>query len=115
MVVKIGWAVAFAATFVVEAPLYLLGLRGVFVLRRGLLVALLLNAATHPLAWWLTLGGGSWWRFASVEAGVWLTEGWLLWALTRAWSRQCALPLKDALGVSLVANALSAGIGLLLQ
>jgi hypothetical protein len=61
------------------------------------------------------VGGGSWWRFASVEVGVWLTEAWLLWALTRVGSRQCALPLKDALGVSLVANALSAGIGLLLQ
>jgi hypothetical protein len=105
--------VAFAGTLVVEAPVYLLGLRGVFELRRGLLVALLLNAATHPLAWWLTVGGG-WWRFASVEAGVWLTEAWLLWAITRVGSRQGALPLKDALGVSLVANALSAGIGLLL-
>lgn len=112
---KIGWAVAFAATLVVETPLYLLGLRGVFELRRALLVALLLNAATHPLAWWLTVGGGSWWRFASVEAGAWLIEAWLLWALARVWCRHCTLPLTDALGVSLVANALSAGIGLLLQ
>jgi hypothetical protein len=113
-----GWLSAFALTLVVETPVYAWGLRGRVALARACLAAIALNAATHPIAWMLTVKG-SWWAFAAVEMGVFLAEGSLVWLLCR--SRRAArpsplppLPLSEACALSLVANSLSAGLGLLL-
>ena len=71
-------------------------------------IALLVNLVTHPLAWALTRAW-SWPRFAAVEAGVWVAESLLLIALVRP-----ASPVALA-AVAFTANALSAGVGLLLS
>ena len=71
-----------------------------------------MNCLTHPLAWRLTLAR-SWPRFAAVEVGVWLIEFGALLLLARAQRRR--LPALDTLVLALVANALSAGLGLWLS
>ena len=102
-----GWLTAFACTLALEAPVYVAGLRRRVSAPRALLLAVALNVATHPLAWWLT-AGHSWSRLAVVELGVWASEALLLWALARP------LPLAEAVALALTANGLSAGVGLLL-
>ena len=101
---------AFACTLVLETPVYLFGLSRVSTKSRPLRfagIALLVNLVTHPLAWALTRAW-SWPRFAAVEAGVWVAESLLLIALVRP-----AGPFALA-AVAFTANALSAGVGLLL-
>lgn len=108
------WAKAFACTLVLETPVYLFGLSRLTAKRRApratlrfVGVALLVNLVTHPFAWALTRAW-SWPRFATVETGVWVAESLLLMALVRP-----ASPLALA-AVAFTANALSAGVGLLL-
>ena len=112
------WAKAFACTLVLETPVYLFGLSRLTAKTRGpratlratsrfVGIALFLNLATHPFAWALTRAW-SWPRFAAVEAGVWIAESLLLMALVRP-----ASPFALA-AVAFTANALSAGVGLLL-
>ena len=116
------WAKAFACTLVLETPVYLFGLSRLTAKTRGpratlratsratlrfVGIALFLNLATHPFAWALTRAW-SWPRFAAVEAGVWIAESLLLMALVRP-----ASPVALA-AVAFTANALSAGVGLLL-
>jgi hypothetical protein len=107
-----AWAIAFVTTLVVETPVYVWGLRERLSRWRAGLLAAGLNVATHPLAWMLT-ARASWAVFAAVEAAVWLGEALLLWALMRG-ARARSLALGEACTLSLVANALSAGVGLLL-
>jgi hypothetical protein len=108
------WAKAFACTLLLETPVYLFGLSRLTPKSRALRdtwrllgIAVALNVATHPFAWALTRAW-SWPRFAAVEAGVWMAESLLLIALVRP-----ASPLALAV-VAFTANALSAGVGLLL-
>jgi len=107
-----AWAIAFATTLLLETPVYIWGLRSRLAVSRAALLSLGLNAATHPAAWTLT-ARGTWVMFAAVEVGVWLTEACLLWLVMRA-IRARAMTLGEAFLLSLVANALSAGVGLLL-
>jgi len=119
----IGWAIAFACTLALETPVYLFGLRRVTgragVTRPFVGLALAVNVATHPFAWALTRAW-SWPRFAAVEAGVWVVESLLLIALVgaaRGRGGRAARPVSPlALAVvAFTANALSAGVGLLLS
>jgi hypothetical protein len=104
--VTLGWAAAFATTLVVEMPVYLAGLRRTVGTPRAAALAVGLNVVTHPLAF--ALGApGSPARFVAVESAVWLVEALLLWAVGR-------LPARRAALLSLAANALSAGAGLLI-
>jgi hypothetical protein len=105
----VTWALAFVVTLALELPVYALLLRRPLGLARALAVAVALNLATHPLAWLATYRWGA--RFFAVEAGVWLAEALLLFALARALGRR--VPLHEALLAALAANALSAGAGLL--
>jgi len=106
------WAIGFALTLALETPIYVLGLRGRMPVRRAALWSLLLNVASHPAAWALTRAW-SWPRFTAVEIGVWLLETALLTFVLR-------VPRTDVSGraavamLTFVANALSAGIGLLI-
>ena len=117
------WAKAFACTLLLETPVYLFGLSRATQMARAtpraprrsrsratlrfVGIAVLVNSITHPFAWALTRAW-SWPRFAAVEAGVWVAESLLLIALVRP-----ASPLALA-AVAFTANALSAGVGLLL-
>jgi hypothetical protein len=108
------WAKAFACTLALETPVYLFGLSRLTGRSRAsrhavrfVGIALFVNLVTHPFAWALTRAW-SWPRFAAVEAGVWVAESLLLIALVRP-----ASPLALA-AVAFTANALSAGVGLLL-
>lgn len=108
------WAKAFACTLLLETPVYSFGLSRVTAKSRALRdtwrfagIAVLVNVVTHPFAWALTRAW-SWPRFAAVETGVWVAESLLLMALVRP-----ASPLALA-AVAFTANALSAGVGLLL-
>jgi len=71
------------------------------------------NLVTQPLLWSMAIGGGlrtfPWTTLAIVEAGIWLVEAVLLYLPLR---RQATFPAL--LLLSLVMNALSFGLGLLL-
>ncbi len=105
----VPWLFAFALTLVCELPVYALALRrplgGV---ARALAVGVAVNVATHPLAW--TLAAGHVLPWLAIEALVTAAEAALLFAAARAFGRR--LPLHESLLVSLAANALSAGVGL---
>jgi hypothetical protein len=110
------WAIAFACTLALETPVYVLGLRGRVRARRAALWSLGLNLLTHPAAWALTrTWSGP--RFAAVELGVWLVESAGLLALLRVSTRESVRPaglVALSLVLALTANALSAGVGLLI-
>ncbi len=106
------WSIAFVCTLALETPVYVLGLRPAIPPRRAALWSLVLNLVTHPAAWALTRAW-SWPRFGAVEVGVWLVETVALLALARGSSTGPLWPAR-ALVLSLTANALSAGVGLLI-
>lgn len=64
-----SWATAFGLTLLVEVPVYLLGLVGPLGWLRAAVVAVGVNALTHPLLW-LTFAAlsptGGWWLVAFV-------------------------------------------------
>ena len=111
---RVSYPAALALTLVVEVPLYLAALRlaGLRVGRTGWPgvagAAVVVNLATHPVVWALLMGAGPayWGRFWIVEAGVWLVETALLWALVRRELVLIAL-------VALVANLASVLAGFL--
>jgi hypothetical protein len=105
----VTWRLAFVLTLLFELPVYVLLLRRRLGVARTLAVAAALNLATHPLAWMTTSAGAS---IPVVEACVWLAESLLLLAAARALRRP--LPAHEAFLTALAANALSAGVGLLL-
>jgi len=111
----LDWSLAFVCTLALETPVYVLGLRPALPARRAALWSLVLNLLTHPAAWALTRAW-SWPRFAAVEVGVWLVETLALLALARGSSGLAARRLEPAraLVLTLTANALSAGVGLLI-
>ncbi len=108
----LGWAIAFACTLALETPVYVLGLRRAAGARRAAFWSLGLNLLTHPGAWALTRAW-SWPRFAAVELGVWLIESAGLLALLRS-RTQGSARVAGVLVLTLTANALSAGFGLLI-
>jgi len=109
------WAVAFATTLLAEGPVYGLLCRRSFRPGAAVALALLLNLATHPVAWSvLRLGRISYpYGFLAVEAVVVIAEALLLFAAGR--SRFARQPLRgtSCLAISFAANSFSAGLGLL--
>ena len=109
------WAIAFAVTLLAESPVYVLSSRRSFATGGAFVVALLLNLATHPVAWSVIMFGHiSFPRgFLAVEAVVILVEAVLLFAAAR--SRLARQPLRGStcLAISFAANSFSAGLGLL--
>ncbi len=112
---RTSWALAFVGTLLVETPVYWLALRRALGLWGALSTSLLVNLVTHPLAWSAVTGGWHpWpWFFLAVEAGVTLVEALLVFAVGRTRLCRRDIPIKEALAISVVANGLSAGIGLL--
>jgi hypothetical protein len=108
--VPVLWLFGFALTLVLELPIYVLALRrplgGV---ARALTVGVAVNVATHPLAWTLAVGHRLPW--VAIEALVTVAEAAMIFAAARALGRR--LPIHESFLVSLAANALSAGVGLL--
>jgi hypothetical protein len=111
-----GWPLAFLLTVVSETPVYLFALRRTLGTGHALLVALGLNLLTHPLAW-STITAAPHplpWVFLAVESAVLVVEAFLVFILGRTpWSRR-RIGVAAALAISLSANGLSAGLGLLL-
>lgn len=102
-----SWALAFAATQLIEAPIYTAAYRAQG-LGRALLIALGASAWTHPLVWSFCLLAPPDERLPLVvlaELFAWLGEGAYLRALG------LAAPWRWAL----VANATSFGVGCLLS
>ena len=103
-----GYLAAFLLTLAVEPPLYALALRlGLEKsARRGYAEGLLANATSHPLTWLVLypLTDGSFAAAAAVEAFVVAWEAGLL-------RLRLGRDLPLLVGVSLVANAVSLGLG----
>jgi hypothetical protein len=113
--VVLSWPLAFTLTLTVETPVYVLGTRRSLTWSKALGCAVAVNVVTHPLAFCWVARAASWARFAGTEIAVALVESLLLWLLARKLSRNRSLTLASAMVISLSANALSAGIGLLLS
>jgi hypothetical protein len=111
----LAWLAPFLFTLLVEAPVYVLATRRIFAFGWAVLLVLLLNVATHPVAWGLmTLGRGYFpYGVLAIEGAVVLAEGLLLFAAARSRFARQPLSLRTALAVSLAANSFSAGVGLL--
>ena len=105
-----SWGFAFALTLLCELPIYALTLRGPLGgTLRALAVGVAVNVATHPLAWTLAVGRLLPWLL--IEGAVTIAEAALIVAAARALGRR--MPPHESLLVSLAANALSAGVGLI--
>src|SRR5512142_1528855 len=109
------WAIAFATTLVGECPVYVLASRRSFATGTAFALAILLNVATHPLAWTVFRFAGISFPsgFLAVEGLVVVSEALMLFAAAR--SRVAREPLSGSrcLAISFAANSLSAGLGLL--
>ena len=104
------WAFAFVLTLLCELPVYAFALhRPLGGTARALAVGVVVNVATHPLAWTLAIGQLMPWL--AIETTVTVAEAALIFAAARALGRR--LPIHESLLVSLAANALSAGVGLI--
>jgi hypothetical protein len=111
-----SWPVAFILTLATEMPVYGLALRRTMAWWSTLLLALLLNLLTHPLAWTaITRSKAPFLQiFFSVEAAVVGVEALVLFTVGRtSWSRHPLTPVR-ALAIAAAANAMSAGLGLIL-
>ncbi len=98
-----GWLVAFAFTQAFELPIY-------FWASRSWRVGFFASAITHPVVWFvfpvlMTVGVGYWPMVALAEAFAVGVEAWWLWHHG----------VRRPLLWSLLANATSAGLGLLLR
>lgn len=110
-----SWLSAFVGTLAVETPVYWFGVGRRLSGRERLGASLLVNVATHPLAWWFTARQPGWERFAAAEVAVLVIEA-ALWSLAvRPPRARQPMGWREASVLSLSANALSAGIGLLAQ
>jgi hypothetical protein len=113
--VALSWPIAFVLTLAVEAPVYVLGTRRSLSWPAALGGAAAANLATHPLAFWWIARARSWARFGVTELAVTCIESFVLWLIARVLRRDRPLRWTEAAMVSVSANALSAGIGLLLS
>jgi hypothetical protein len=105
------WAFAFVLTLLLEMPVYAFALRRPLGgTGRALAVGAAVNLATHPMAW--TLAVGALLPYYAIEGGVVVLEAALLFAAARAYGRR--LPAHESFLIALAANALSAGVGLLI-
>jgi len=111
-----GWALAFASTLLIETPLYLFALRRALGTKGALLASLVLNLATHPLAWTTIMSARQPFPgvFLAVEGAVTLAEALLVFAVGRTRFSKRPIKIGEALAISLAANGFSAGVGLLL-
>jgi hypothetical protein len=102
----VPYLLALALTLLVEVPVYVVVFRfaGILPGARGWAAAVGVNLVTHPVAWLLLSAHPGW--FWAVEGGVVLVEAGLLWAWVRRDPGLLAL-------TALVANAASAGVGLI--
>ena len=110
--VAVPYLLALALTLAVEVPIYVLALRVARLLpiRRAVVIAVGVNAATHPVVWLVLVHAGSayWPLFGVVEVGAWLGEA----ALFLLWVRRD----RALIGLTaLVANTCSCLAGLLLS
>jgi hypothetical protein len=110
----VTWLESFLWTCALETPVYVLLLRNSF--RRWwapVAISLGLQLATHPLLWVLFPRNGPYWTaFFLFELGVALAEGGLVALLLRRIGER--RPLLRGMLSGLLANTLSATIGLLL-
>lgn len=100
------WLIAFLLTETVEVPIYSLALTGKSVVTR-LLLAFLPSLFTHPLVWLFVSQSNPrsyWWAVAESEVFAVLVEGIYLRGLR----------VRAAFLWSLLANASSLGVGMLL-
>jgi len=111
-----GWALAFLCTLLVETPVYFFALRRMLGPAGALLASLVLNLATHPIAWSTIMAAPDEFpgRFLAVECAVTLVEALLIFAVGRTRLSRRPIKIVEALAISLAANGFSAGIGLLL-
>src|SRR5215475_10008528 len=111
-VVFLDWLSAFLWTLVLELPVYALCLRERFGgWRTPIVLALGMNAVSHPLLWFVFPKWQPFWLWLLVaESCVTLFEGMIL-AIALACVRS-ARPVGTALAVAVAANALSTGFGL---
>lgn len=98
-----SWGEAFVWTCVLELPFYWGLLRGRLRWWAPPVVTVGLNAATHPLLWWLCVRAPQ--RIVPCELAVIAVEGTLVWLLLRRASVERAAPL--AFAASAAANAFS--------
>lgn len=98
---------AFLLTESIEVPLYLYGMRGDSPLHWRLAAAFGASAVTHPAVWFVfpALSLPYWAYFAIAETFAVVVE----WLYLRAFG------VPNALLLSLLANATSAGVGLILH
>jgi hypothetical protein len=109
------WLVVFGVTYILELPIYALGLRGSVAFARVVFVALVLNLATHPVVWFVLpkLFANNQIHYVLVaEAFAVTVEGVLLWLIARwqRWPERCCSWLWCT-GLAFVANAFSAALG----
>jgi len=109
------WGEAFVWTCALETPVYVLMLRRAF---RGwwapIVVSIFLQLATHPFLWrFFPWDWGYWPAFFVGETLVVLVEGLLVAAIL--WRLRERHPLPRGLAAALLANALSATVGLFLN
>jgi len=103
----------FVITLCLELPVYGILLYPVFSKKQILAISMLLNIITHPL---VCLGFPRWfgnyfWILAELFA--WVVEALFLFVFAR-WVVHHQIRLTKAFATSLAANALSAGMGLVL-
>ena len=111
-----GWPLAFLLTIFCETPVYFFALRRTLGAGHAVLAALALNLLTHPIAWSVLMAAPRAFprAFLSVEGAVLVVEALGIIVLGRTrWSRR-PIGVAQALAISLAANGLSAGLGLLL-
>jgi hypothetical protein len=103
------WLFAFAFTQVIEGPIWWRGLPDDRPALARLLLALLPTALTHPVVWFVAPQlFGTWTAmFFVAEAFAVIVEAGI--------ARMLGLDLKRAVVLSLVANGVSAGLGLVSQ
>jgi hypothetical protein len=112
-----GWTLAFLGTLVIETPVYVLALRRALGPHGALLASLVVNLATHPLAWSAIMGARNAfpWIFIAVEAAVTVVEALLVFGVGRTRLSRRPIGIGEALATSLAANGFSAGVGLLVS
>jgi hypothetical protein len=116
-VADVTWASAFVLTLVIEVPVWsvLLGRSGVPA-RRAVATAVLVNAVSHPVLWFVVRPGlaavlpgdaGAWAALALGEVLVVVVE-----AVLAGWCT--SLPVRPRVAIAVAANAASLGVGLVL-